>query len=761
MSLFLFLKQIVDVLYEFHELDYAMVIMVVIALFYQVLLVRPKIKWNVTLTDICIIGFIILVSASFLKNPQGGVGIYLKVMSGFLMYFVGRIYYERILECEGALALSSYLVVYLNFIYRVIKHGNELFSITDAGGDLYYYDMDMGYGMIISLLFIMMYGRNNIFKLITVFAVIPYMLIFSEAGTMQIMYLVIMFLFLLYLFEKMGINKKICNSVLVVAITGLMAVIVDITLPVFVGRKDSILLNLLEGKIFSLKNMNNRYDLWNRISFELKNSTVLDKLFGKGLGETLSVYSQYVKLVYVTGIVGIVLLILIIVSVIYKALLVNDRKTYYITIIMLLTFISAGALVNCMEYTQMSWFVLMFLGMTTSSIQIERDIRLEGGQLKARIAMLGHKHMPSREGGVEVVVEELATRMVERGYEVTCFNRMGHHVSGRQYKNEKVKKYKGVRTVMVPTINKRGLAATSASISASFMAAYGNYDLVHFHAEGNCVFMWLVKLFGKRCIATVHGLDHQRAKWGKFARWYILLGEKVMVKYADEIIVLSQNVQNYFKDKYNRNTIYIPNGVNEPENVEADEITKLYGLKKDDYILFLGRIVPDKGITYLLDAYIKLEEKLGDKLSKKLVIAGGSSDTAEYQKELKGKAAGHEKIVFTDFIQGRVLRELYSNAYIYCLPSDLEGMPLSLLEAMSFGNCCLISDIPECISIVDDKAVSFEHSNEKSLEEQLEKLIFDEKSVHEYKKNSSNYILDKYNWEYVVDKTLILYQSNG
>ena len=551
MSLFLFLKQIVDVLYEFHELDYAMVIMVVIALMYQVILVRPKIKWNITLTDICIIGFIVLVSASFLKNPSGGIGIYLKVMSGFLMYFVGRIYYERILECEGALALSSYLVVYANFIYRIICFGSNLFAVDNAQGDLYYYDMDMGYGMIISLLFIMMYGRNNILKLVTSFLVIPYMLLYSEAGTMQLMYLVILFLFLLYLFEKMGVNRKICNSVLVVALMGLITVIVDITLPVFVGRKESILLNLLEGKAFSLRNMVNRYDIWNKISTELKNSSLLEKLFGRGLGETLSVYSQYVKLVYVTGMVGMILLILIIVSVVYKALLVSDRKTYYITVLLLLTFISAGALVNCMEYTQMSWFVLMYLGMTTSSIHIERDIRLEGGQLKARVAMFGQKHMPSREGGVEVVVEELSTRMVERGYEITCFNRMGHHVSGKQYKNERVRKYKGVRTVMVPTINKKGLAATSASISASFMAAYGKYDLVHFHAEGNCVLMVLVKLFGKRCVATVHGLDHQRAKWGKFARWYILLGEKMMVKYADEIIVLSENVQKYFKDKYN------------------------------------------------------------------------------------------------------------------------------------------------------------------------------------------------------------------
>ena len=760
MSLFLFMKQIVDVLYEFHWLDYAMVIMAVIALLYQVMLVRPKIKWNITLTDACIIGLIILVTISFLKNPEGGLGVYAKVMSGFFMFFVGRIYYERIMECEGAIVLSSYLVVYANFIWRIIKHGGELFSITNANGDLYYYDMDLGFGLIVALVFIMMYGRNSIFKLFTEFIVIPYMLFYSEAGTMQMMFVVIMVLFLLYLFEKMGINRKICNTVLVISLLGLMAVILDITLPVFFGRKDSLLVNILNGNTFSMKNIQDRYDIWNNIVNEYHNASVVQKLFGTGLGANLSVYSQYIKLLYVTGLVGVVLLILIVVSIIYKALLVGDRKTYYITIILMLTFFAIGSIVNGMEFTQMSWFVMMYVGMTTSSIHVERDIRLEGYAEKPRIAMFGQKHMPSREGGVEVVVTELSTRLVNRGYEVTCYNRMGHHISGRQYKNEKVRKYKGVRTVLVPTINKKGLAATSASIFSSVFSAYGDYDIVHFHAEGNCVLMPFVKMFGKRCIATVHGLDHRRAKWGRFAKWYILLGEKMMVKYADSIIVLSENVQQYFQDVYGRETVFIPNGVNKPEIVEAKEITEKYGLNKDDYILFLGRIVPDKGIMYLLDAYMELEKEMGGFVGKKLVIAGGSSDTAPYQRELMQKAMGHENIIFTDFIQGRVLEELYSNAYIYVLPSDLEGMPLSLLEAMSYGNCCLVSNIPECKSVVNNRAVTFLHSDTNELKRKLSGLLKDEQKVRYYKEGAAQYILGKYDWENVVDRTELQYRIN-
>lgn len=175
------------------------------------------------------------------------------------------------------------------------------------------------------------------------------------------------------------------------------------------------------------------------------------------------------------------------------------------------------------------------------------------------IAMLGHKRIPSREGGIEIVVEELATRMVTLGHKVTCYNRSGHHVSGKDFDGGKRKAYKGVRLKSVLTLDKKGLAAMTASVSGAICAAFGRYDVVHFHAEGPCAMLWLPKLFGKRCVATVHGLDHQRAKWGKLASTYIMMGEKCAVKFADEIIVLSKGVQDYFKETYGRETKFIPN----------------------------------------------------------------------------------------------------------------------------------------------------------------------------------------------------------
>jgi glycosyltransferase involved in cell wall biosynthesis len=373
---------------------------------------------------------------------------------------------------------------------------------------------------------------------------------------------------------------------------------------------------------------------------------------------------------------------------------------------------------------------------------------------KLRIAMLGHKRIPSREGGVEVVVSELSVRMAKMGHEVTCYNRGGHHVCGAEYDEEAQNEYNGVRLKTVWTLDKKGLAAMTASFSAAIKTAFGKYDVVHFHAEGPCAMMWLPKLFGKRCIATIHGLDHQRAKWGKFASWYIQMGEKCAVRFADEIIVLSENVQKYFHDTYRRECVYIPNGVTRPKKVEANEITNLYGLKQDNYILYLGRLVPEKGIKRLINSYKKL------KTDKKLVIAGGSSDSVSYFEELKELAEGDDRIIFTGFVQGEKLEELYSNAYIYVLPSDLEGMPLSLLEAMSYGNCCLTSDIPECLAVIGHHGVTFKKGDVEDLTEKIQLLCDDTDTVAKYKLESADYICEKYNWDDVTAETLCLYEAN-
>lgn len=367
--------------------------------------------------------------------------------------------------------------------------------------------------------------------------------------------------------------------------------------------------------------------------------------------------------------------------------------------------------------------------------------------------MFGQKRIPSREGGVEIVVEELCTRMVAQGYNVTCYNRGGHHVSGSEFDSKRLKEYKGIRLKTVPTIEKKGLAAVSSSFFAALCCAFGKYDIVHIHAEGPAFFAWIPKLLGKKVIVTIHGLDWQREKWkAGFGAKFIRQGERNAVKYADEIIVLSKGVQDYFEKTYGRKTVFIPNGVNRPKKQKAELITEKYGLEKDSYILFLGRLVPEKGIKYLIEAFKQVDT------DKELVIAGGSSDTSEFENEIKELDKEDKRILFTGFVQGQELEELYSNAYVYVLPSDLEGMPLSLLEAMSYGNCCLVSDIPECVDVVEDKALIFQKSDVNSLYTKLVDICCNSSKVKSFKCTAEEFVCNKYSWNKIVKDTCCLYR---
>lgn len=369
-----------------------------------------------------------------------------------------------------------------------------------------------------------------------------------------------------------------------------------------------------------------------------------------------------------------------------------------------------------------------------------------------KIAMIGHKRIPSREGGVEIVVGELSRRMVSLGNSVTAFNRKSEHIAGKEFDTDFDKKeWNGVSLKWVATPNSSKLNAIVYSAFATARALFGNYDIIHFHAEGPSSMVPLAKLFGKKCVVTIHGLDWQRSKWGGFATKFLQYGEKCAAKYADEIIVLSKNVQQYFFDKYGRETVYIPNGIEKPKPIEANIIKQQYSLEKDGYILYLGRIVPEKNIHSLIEAYSQIST------DKKLVIAGGASHTSEYAASLIEQAKSNKNIIFTGFVQGAELEELYSNAYIYCLPSDLEGMPISLLEAMSYGNCCLTSDICECTEVCGKNAVYFKKGDTADLKNKLEEFLGDSEKVAEYKKCASEYVCSKYNWDDITDKTLSIY----
>ena len=289
-----------------------------------------------------------------------------------------------------------------------------------------------------------------------------------------------------------------------------------------------------------------------------------------------------------------------------------------------------------------------------------------------KVAMVGHKVIPSRRGGIENVLTSLCPLLVEKGIDVTCYNRSSDKVENEYIGTVKDKKYKGVTLKNAWTINRKGLSAMVASFTAAILAAFGKYDIVHFHAEGPCAAMWIPKMFGKKCVATVHGLDWQREKWGKgFASRYIKFGERVMVKCADEIIVLSESAREYFKKTYNRDTVLIHNGIDKPNKKEADEITKIYGLSKGDYICIVSRLTAEKGVHYLIDAYNSI------KINKKLVIAGDTSDTDEYVKMIKQK---HLEILIL-FSQD-LYRVMYYAKYI--------AMRMLLLFLLILKECLLV-----------------------------------------------------------------------
>lgn len=374
---------------------------------------------------------------------------------------------------------------------------------------------------------------------------------------------------------------------------------------------------------------------------------------------------------------------------------------------------------------------------------------------KLKIAMLGQKHVLSNEGGVEKVVREISTRLVCLGFDVTCYDRKNKHVMDSDENLPTLSEYNGVKIKDCFTIDKKGLAAVTSSFFGSLKILFSNANVVHYHAEGPSAMIPIIKFLSKKkVIVTVHGLDWKRDKWGDgFASKYIKFGEKMAAKYADEIIVLSDGVKKYFKETYNRDTHFIPNGVTQPDILDSKIISSKYNLNKDSYFLFLGRVVPEKGIHYLIDAYNEV------KTDKKLVIAGGASDTDSYYDELKRKASNNQNIIFTGFVQGQELKELYSNAYVYVLPSDLEGMPLSLLEAMSYGNCCLTSDIEECADVMEDCGVTFKQSSVEDLANKLQYLSDSEKIVQKLKLESSPFIIKKYNWDDIVNKTLELYRG--
>ena len=356
-----------------------------------------------------------------------------------------------------------------------------------------------------------------------------------------------------------------------------------------------------------------------------------------------------------------------------------------------------------------------------------------------KIAMLGHKQFPTRTGGVEVVVAELAPRLAARGVEVTVYDRG---------KIEGPEEVMGVKRVGTFTFKKQSLNAFLSSFFATFKILPKKYDIVHYHAIGPSVPLFLAHLFRKNTVSTIHGLNWRVDKWGKFAKKYLRLGEKIAAKYADEVVVLSEDMHQYFLDTYGRDTTLILNGVSSVPYTEPEVITERFGLEGGDYLLYVGRISPEKGPQDLIEGFKK------SRCGKKLVIAGSLPDN-EFGAQIRAAAEGRDDIVFTGFAGEELLRELYSNCALYVLPSHTEGLALTLLEAMSVGAKCLVSDIPENTCVLGDFGFSFKVEDTDDLARQLENAVLADNPDPEGEKE---YVSINYSYDRVVDQHIEMYE---
>lgn len=359
-----------------------------------------------------------------------------------------------------------------------------------------------------------------------------------------------------------------------------------------------------------------------------------------------------------------------------------------------------------------------------------------------RLAVIGHKQIPGRSGGVEVVVEELAPRVVARGISVTVYNRK---IKGRT----SPRSFKGAKLVDIPTPDSKNLNAVVYSYLATIRAILDGTDVIHYHALGPSASLWLAKLFGKKVVVTVHGLNYKTPKWKGFGARYIKFGERITMKSADAVIVLSKGIRDHFKREYGRETQFIPNGLSMPAGISDDSVLDRFDLRGTDFLLCVSRLVPGKGLETLVEAF------RGVKTDARLVIAGDSDHVDEFKNALKKSAESDPRILFTGFLNRDELAALYSNARLFVFPSEAEGMPMALLEAMWFNCPCLVSDIPENTEVLEGHGSTFPVGDVAGLRQAISHVV----PAWPERVNTRDIVAEEHDWDVVADKTVGVFQE--
>jgi glycosyltransferase involved in cell wall biosynthesis len=368
-----------------------------------------------------------------------------------------------------------------------------------------------------------------------------------------------------------------------------------------------------------------------------------------------------------------------------------------------------------------------------------------------RIAMIGSRGLGSSYGGIERVLNEICPRLVDLGHSIDVFSREDVDFADRP----------GLRAIPTPSFGGKHFETLTRS-AASLARAMGNYDLVHFHAVGPGILTPLTRLFGQKSLVTIHGLDHEREKWSPIARLSLRLAEKVLARNADQISTVSDNLRRYFNERYDSKAVFIPNGIAHKQRVPPGSMMASFGLTPKRYVFFASRLTPEKGCHDLIQAFNELDTDM------KLVIAGErrqinkrsdpsarGEGSARYIDSLRAKA-NPDRVVFVGHRTGDELGEFFSNAYLFALPSYLEGMSMALLEAMSYGIPALVSDIPENCAVVGNNGFYFEKKDVAGLQSELAKLIANPQIVDAMAKKLETFILP--DWDDVARSYDALYR---
>lgn len=353
-----------------------------------------------------------------------------------------------------------------------------------------------------------------------------------------------------------------------------------------------------------------------------------------------------------------------------------------------------------------------------------------------KISYIALKGMPLG-GGIEKYTEEIGSRLAEKGHEIVVYTM--RHYGARDGE------YRGMRIKTVPTIRTKSFEKLAGSLISTLVdCCEKNTDIVHFHAFGPAMFSFVPRILGKQVVVQGHGLEWKRSRWGFIGKTFLKISEIPSVRFPHWVTVVSNVQKDYLKNQYGIESSCIPTGVNVP-SIEEPVWIKQYGLQGCDYILFAARLVREKGAHYLIRAYNKLKTDM------KLVIAGDAEHEEIYKAELHKLAEGNKNIIFTGFVTGRPLNELFSNCYLFVLPSEIEGLPIALLEAMSYSNCCLVSDIPENLEAIKSFGVTFRTQNADDLADKLQMLIQNPDHVNQLRKPAGEYVLKEYSWDGIAE----------